>query len=46
MAGIDLVQYPDSELKIVVCHRLFSDAFWYMTDQIQFGRAYCTVRFQ
>ena len=33
------------ELKIMLtCHRSFSDPFWYMTDQIQFGRTYfyCT----
>ena len=35
-----------TELKIVVCHRSFSDPFWYMTDQIQFGRTCFTVHFQ
>ena len=29
-----------AELKIVICHRSFSDPFWYMTDQIKFGRTY------
>ena len=28
---------------MVTCHRSFSDPFWYMTDQIQFGRTYFTV---
>ena len=35
-----------TELIIMVCHRSFSDPFWYMTDQIQFGRTYFTVHFQ
>ena len=35
-----------TELKIMVCHRSFSDSFWYMTEQIQFGRTYFTVHFQ
>ena len=35
-----------TELKIMVCHRSFCNPFWYMTDQIQFGRPYFTVYFQ
>ena len=33
-------------LKIMVCHRLFSNPFWYMADQIQFGRTNFIVHFQ
>ena len=27
----------------MVCYRSFSDPFWYMADQIQFGRTYFTI---
>ena len=29
-----------AELKIIVCHRSFSDPLWNMTEQVQFGRTY------
>ena len=24
------------------CHKSFSDSLWCMTEQVQFGRTYCT----
>ena len=41
-----MVYHTTAELKIMVYHSSFSDPFWYMTDQIQFGRTYFTVHFQ
>ena len=35
-----------AKLKIMACYRSFYDPFWYMTNQIQFGRTYLTVDFQ
>ena len=44
---IHILSYgPRSELKITVCHRSFSDPFWHMTDQMQFGRTHFTIHFQ
>ena len=44
--GVNKVTCAFTELKIIAFHRSFSDPFWYITNQIQFGRKYFIVHFQ